>query len=163
MHDEQPVIDEIDRLVDESLSHGPTDDYDASYGETCRLCHGEWHGKPNFSGCPGAFATEQQQRSWREKLDTVVRLVGMVEESVGPVAEDNVVLLAGMVFGVIGEVSDGEIEILLPTDDAGLSSLSSRVERYDLNFSCNMDAAHFEVNPEVLQGFTGPDIDPDTP
>ena len=61
---ERHIIDIIDALVDESLDHGPTDDYDAPYAETCHVCRREWHGIPQY-GCPGAYATKEQVKRYR--------------------------------------------------------------------------------------------------
>jgi hypothetical protein len=54
---ERDVIADIDALVDESLAHGPTDDYSRSYSERCGACGLEWHGEANPYGCPGAYGT----------------------------------------------------------------------------------------------------------
>lgn len=53
-HPEDHVIDAIDALVDEQLTHAQ-DDYNAPYNEHCPRCDGEWHGLPNMYGCPGAY------------------------------------------------------------------------------------------------------------
>ena len=60
---EQAVIDQIDALVNESLAHGPTDDYARPYQERCDTCYGEWHGLPAY-GCPGAYATPEQHAEY---------------------------------------------------------------------------------------------------
>ena len=60
---EQAVIDQIDQLVNESLAHGPTDDYERPYVERCDTCYGEWHGLPAY-GCPGAYATPEQHAEY---------------------------------------------------------------------------------------------------
>lgn len=60
---EQAVIDQIDALVNESLAHGPTDDYARPWQERCDTCYGEWHGLPAF-GCPGAYATPEQHAEY---------------------------------------------------------------------------------------------------
>lgn len=60
---EQAVIDQIDALVNESLAHGPTDDYERPWQERCDTCYGEWHGLPAF-GCPGAYATPEQHAEY---------------------------------------------------------------------------------------------------
>lgn len=68
---ESDVVDAIDELVDESLNHGPTDDYDRPWTERCELCSDEWHGlegngEVGVQGCPGAYATDEQIERWRE-------------------------------------------------------------------------------------------------
>lgn len=67
---EDDVCDTIAQLVDESLNHGPTDDYDRPYLERCTLCDLEWHGMTGDGlagvvGCPGAHATDEQAETWR--------------------------------------------------------------------------------------------------
>lgn len=62
---EQAVIDQIDALVNESLAHGPTDDYERDYQERCDICMGEWHGLPSpYDACPGAYATPEQHAEY---------------------------------------------------------------------------------------------------
>jgi hypothetical protein len=70
VNSEQRVIAEIDQLINESLQRGPTDDYNAEWhteqGDLlCPVCHAEWHGLDNYH-CPGAWATESQQRAFHE-------------------------------------------------------------------------------------------------
>lgn len=62
---EDHVLDAIAELVDESIAHGPTDDYDRPYQERCELCRMAWHGLPR-GGCPGAHATPEEQQRFRE-------------------------------------------------------------------------------------------------
>lgn len=67
---EDDVCDAIAELVDESLAHGPTCDYDRPYLERCALCGYEWHGLTGngmvgVAGCPGAHATDEQAQRWR--------------------------------------------------------------------------------------------------
>lgn len=65
---EQAVIDQIDALVNESLAHGPTDDYERDYQERCDLCAAEWHGLAHeYNGCPGAHATPEQREEYLHK------------------------------------------------------------------------------------------------
>lgn len=67
---EQTVIDAIDELVNESLAHGPTDDYNDPFDETCPVCSGEWHGLPydeDYGGCPGAYATPEQCEAYQAR------------------------------------------------------------------------------------------------
>lgn len=52
-----------ERHDNESLAHGPTDDYARPYQERCDTCYGEWHGLPAF-GCPGAYATPEQHAEY---------------------------------------------------------------------------------------------------
>jgi hypothetical protein len=47
------LIDAIDQLVDNQLTHDQ-DDYHAPYALQCLLCRDEWHGLPDSSGCPGS-------------------------------------------------------------------------------------------------------------
>jgi hypothetical protein len=74
---EQPVLDEIDRQINEQLSEGPRDDYRRPWVEECELCGEQWHGLTGTGevsqfgnrlgayGCPGAFATEDEIKEWR--------------------------------------------------------------------------------------------------
>ena len=67
---EQAVIDAIDELVNESLAHGPTDDYNDPFDETCPVCGGEWHGLPyneDYGGCPGAHAAPEQRAAYQAR------------------------------------------------------------------------------------------------
>lgn len=61
MNPEDAVLDAIAELVDESIAHGPTDDYHRSFDARCEFCGSEWHGLSSEFGCPGAFATEEQR------------------------------------------------------------------------------------------------------
>jgi hypothetical protein len=64
MNPEQTVIDRIDALVDESLAHGPTDDYEREFEPLCATCAHEWHGLTCTAClCPGAYATLEQRRA----------------------------------------------------------------------------------------------------
>jgi hypothetical protein len=69
---EADVIDAIDELVNEQLTHRQ-DDYNERWSETCQLCGGQWHGLPGDAdngggpGCPGAYATEDQANQWRQQ------------------------------------------------------------------------------------------------
>ena len=68
---EQAVIDAIDELVNESLAHGPTDDYNEPFDEHCPVCDGEWHGLPyevEWGGCPGTHATPEQREAYLSRL-----------------------------------------------------------------------------------------------
>jgi hypothetical protein len=66
---EQAVIDQIDQLVNESLAHGPTDDYERDYQERCDTCMGEWHGLPSpYDGCPSAYATPEQHAEYLQSF-----------------------------------------------------------------------------------------------
>lgn len=65
---EQPVIDVIDSLVNESIDAGQKD---TDLGDMCRVCGWPWHGLTGdgmWSGdlnCPGAFATKEQEEKYR--------------------------------------------------------------------------------------------------
>lgn len=59
---EQPVLDVIDELVNESLTARRYDDYTREFSERCVQCHGEWHGQPRY-GCPGAFGQVSRSSS----------------------------------------------------------------------------------------------------
>lgn len=68
---EQPVLDAIDELVNESLSRPITDSYSSPWHDkdgklTCGLCGREWHGLTRDS-CPGAYATEEQTQAYKDK------------------------------------------------------------------------------------------------
>lgn len=57
--------DEIDHLVDAQLRQERSG-YDHNINQDqCPHCRGEWHGLPD-SGCPGATATEEEVKQWRE-------------------------------------------------------------------------------------------------
>lgn len=45
--------DNIDAVVDESLTHAPTDDNRPDYSK-CKLCKQDWHGLPN-AHCPSEY------------------------------------------------------------------------------------------------------------
>lgn len=64
---EQNVLDDIEELVNEELTHTP-DDYTKNNERyvKCELCHGNWHGLANPGGCPGAYATVEQHKRWLE-------------------------------------------------------------------------------------------------
>lgn len=64
---EQRVLDDIEELVNEELTHTP-DDYHMNNQryDKCELCQGLWHGLPGHNGCPGAYATEEQAQLWVE-------------------------------------------------------------------------------------------------
>lgn len=69
---EQHVVDLIAELVDESLAHGPTDDYHAPWKVRCSLCAGEWHGEPKNAltdpgWCPGAYASPAEIEAWHAR------------------------------------------------------------------------------------------------
>jgi hypothetical protein len=51
---ERDIVDEIDALVNEQLTH-PKDDYSAPYSERCKMCGRRWHGLPQLD-CPGPFS-----------------------------------------------------------------------------------------------------------
>jgi hypothetical protein len=74
---EDDVLDRIAALVDESLEHGPTDDYNAPYDEQCEHCGGEWHGLAGGRGgcCPGAFATDDEIRAYHARRDIEAEVV----------------------------------------------------------------------------------------
>ena len=67
---EDSVINNIDALVDESLSHGPLDDYSRNAlsrlddgvvrAERCGVCRGPWHGLANSYGCPSEFGSDDE-------------------------------------------------------------------------------------------------------
>jgi hypothetical protein len=63
---EKSVLDDIDELIaSECDEHGvPLDDHNRDRYLKCELCHEDWHGKTNFMGCPGAYATEEQVKAW---------------------------------------------------------------------------------------------------
>lgn len=54
-HPEDGVVAAIDAMVDQSIAHGPTDDYEKNYSEKCELCGGDWHGLAH-ENCPGTYA-----------------------------------------------------------------------------------------------------------
>lgn len=58
---EQHVLDEIEALVNEELTHTP-DDYSKNNERyvKCDLCHHNWHGLPN-GYCPGPYASEKPE------------------------------------------------------------------------------------------------------
>lgn len=73
---EQRVIDDIDKLVDETMAAAliktpngdlvPRDDYSKNYYAKCELCDEDWHGLPRVENdCPGAYAPEDVKRAWR--------------------------------------------------------------------------------------------------
>lgn len=67
---EDDVLDAIDELVQDSLDHGPTDDYDRDWLVRCDHCPGEWHGLASeFNGCPGAFASDDEVMAWKAARD----------------------------------------------------------------------------------------------
>jgi hypothetical protein len=35
----------------------------------CKICCGEWHGLPANDGCPGAYATPEQERAYWQIVD----------------------------------------------------------------------------------------------
>ena len=74
---EQDVLDDIDRLVDESLQRemycrcgNPENcccDYASDDMPPCELCQGDWHGLPDLaSDCPGAYGSDAEKQQWRE-------------------------------------------------------------------------------------------------
>ena len=80
MNPEESVIADIDALVDESLSHGPLDDYSRPVlarieggvvsAERCAVCNGQWHGLEIRSGCPSEFGTDEEVANFRARRIT---------------------------------------------------------------------------------------------
>ena len=55
-------MDEIDRL----LAAGEPSIEKTQVRNRCKFCFGHWHGLPENDGCPGAFATaDQERRYWQ--------------------------------------------------------------------------------------------------
>lgn len=71
---EQDVLDDIDRLVTDSMKRGMRRNYCGDGSPVCPVCEGDWHGLPGNGvtagklGCPGEYGTPAEKRSWREGL-----------------------------------------------------------------------------------------------
>ena len=68
-----PLSDEIDELVNESIRQNRRDNCDLPYSERCDVCEGVWHGLSKDAGCPGAFASEQEKQAYRVVLPSMKR------------------------------------------------------------------------------------------
>jgi hypothetical protein len=81
---EQDVLDEIDQLVDETMTRGRYRDGDDVDSPRCSVCKGGWHGlradglNSGMTGCPGEFGTDDEKAEWKRDYEERkrARLVG---------------------------------------------------------------------------------------
>lgn len=109
---EQPVIDAIDALIDESMVGGET--YDAEY-DTCPQCHHQWHGLACYCGCTSNVQSEQSIK--------VLDDAGARPDWIGGPAGTNIVTVHGA-FADLGEMQSytwrerQHVAIRMPNGDA---------------------------------------------
>jgi hypothetical protein len=114
---EQHVLDDIEALVNEELTHTP-DDYHRNNERyvKCELCQGLWHGLPAHNGCPGAYATEEQVAAWVESpTDTGEYLGPGTGEYLGHVMTEYQGVLCSV--HLYRDELRGFVGLLTPTDE----------------------------------------------
>lgn len=107
---EQPVLDEIDELMAQACDeHGvPLDDYSKDRYVKCELCQQDWHGTLSRMGCPGAYATSDQRKTWVGKRCRTDNYIGIVHTEVN-----------GQSYGVhlyLDRDSGGYVGLLMPEE-----------------------------------------------
>jgi hypothetical protein len=67
---EQDVLDDIDRLVTETMKAGRMRDYDDQGESTCPVCGSLWHGLPGGGkfGCPGEYGTDEEKAEYAKPV-----------------------------------------------------------------------------------------------
>lgn len=67
---EQDVVDDIDRLVTETMKAGRMRDYDDQGEALCPVCRAPWHGLPGGGkfGCPGEYGTDEEKAKYAKPV-----------------------------------------------------------------------------------------------
>ena len=128
MNPEQKVIDEIDALVNEQLTHVP-DDYSKNNERyvKCLVCHQQWHGLPNFLDCPGENATPTEVEVWRQAHSKSVESQQHSDHLHGPVfftvgdREDN--RQACVFYDAAGRRVDGTLTFIEPAQGCDITAV----------------------------------------
>jgi hypothetical protein len=162
-HPEQHVIDEIDRLVTQSIEHGYTDDYDAPYKETCETCGFEWHGEPSGIGCPGAYSSDEQREAFKADHQLVRQLVMVPDDGSPPYRFIGVLTGHGpdhVEVEMRGFTGDPDESRYWPDD--GSDIVSTRARRV-INFGFTFDEERLQLAIVALQQDSDDTVLGDTP
>lgn len=54
----------IVEYIDHVLAAGELPTEHPNRRRSCKLCSADWHGRPDSAGCPGAFASAEQEARW---------------------------------------------------------------------------------------------------